>query len=389
MTGWRGALLWKRLWKELAKQLRAELAIARSSLDTVERERESRITALTAELAEKTALLTAETMAFAEMRAKSRADYEAAVAVSDAMILGLGKALATERAAREKAEKHREEDLASFIRTNQACVLERDAEEERADQAERERDTALARVKEWEQAYDSNGFGPQNPSEVQVFLRERDRVNGQVAALRVSAAESALASARELSTERYQELCRQAQRAADAETALEGAHMTATKHPNEQTGFEIAREIAAARRHPAPVAVLPPISGSDEAIVGALIDARTPPSKPMPAPVAAPERGTRDVVETAIDLTKDDKHSRWNALMARTAELPVTVMATSEYPSPAPCSGCAAARELLGQALMVLVHWNNYQAEEGRSYIPEDENAAVLLRIQAWLKERP
>ena len=65
---------------ELAKQLRAELAIARSSLDTVERERESRIAALTAELEQ----------------------AKAYAAKADEALLDCATAHATERAARDR-----------------------------------------------------------------------------------------------------------------------------------------------------------------------------------------------------------------------------------------------------------------------------------------------
>lgn len=55
-------------------------------------------------------------------------------------------------------------------------------------------------------------------------------------------------------------------------------------------------------------------------------------------------------------------------------ELPVTVMATtSKYPSPAPCSGCAAARELL-----VLWYHNRAETESGE---------LIEVATQNWLKE--
>lgn len=38
----------------------------------------------------------------------------------------------------------------------------------------------------WREAYDPSPFGPQTPDEVSVFLRERDHVNGQCAALKIA-----------------------------------------------------------------------------------------------------------------------------------------------------------------------------------------------------------
>ncbi|HEX5011677.1 MAG TPA: hypothetical protein VFY71_14890 [Planctomycetota bacterium] len=329
----------------------------------------------------------------------------------------LQKDLATERAARERAEK----EAAQYKLWLDETSKSHDATNAHLERAEHERDTALARVKELEAS--NRALRMTNRVEEADADDQRERR---------TAAETALASARELlvrvqawhawpdptepgpepgvcllnavdawltshpapvaahcqecvelgacpaEAERLFEESGDDEPEEDAESLIERLDeaLCSLLHTGGEIGEHSPRthlDLFYAKQAESPVAVLPPISESDEAIVGALIDARTPPSKPMPAPVAAPERGKRDVVETAIDLTKDDKHSRWNALMARTAELPVTVMATSEYPSPAPCSGCAAARELL-----VLWYHNRAETESGE---------LIEVATQNWLKE--
>jgi len=58
-------------------------------------------------------------------------------------------------------------------------------------------------------------------------------------------------------------------------------------------------------------------------------------------------RGTRDVVETAIDISKADKRRTWAEAVACTAELPVSVMASSKGPSRELRAALAAAQESL------------------------------------------
>lgn len=49
----------------------------------------------------------------------------------------------------------------------------------------------------------------------------------------------------------------------------------------------------------------------------------------------------------------------------------------------------ADANALLDQARRVLVDWNNYQASEGLTHVPEDETASCLDKLEAYLAGRP
>lgn len=80
------------------------------------------------------------------------------------------------------------------------------------------------------------------------------------------------------------------------------------------------RKLLTSHPAPAPVAVPPPVSKSDEDVVGALIEARTPASKPMATPVAAPCAGCEAAKELLEDMSCRveiddcglfDRHESW------------------------------------------------------------------------------
>ncbi len=87
-----------------------------------------------------------------------------------------------------------------------------------------------------------------------------------------------------------------------AETALASARKSLSKNAYKMPVSVFAEVFDALTSHPAPVAILPPVSESDEAIVGALIAARTQMPKPMAAPVADTFGTPVNRTTTASDL---------------------------------------------------------------------------------------
>lgn len=151
--------------------------------------------------------------------------------------------------------------------------------------------------------------------------------------------DAALALSLALSTERYQELCRQSQRAIDAETALASARelllrfmANTTLHNNE------------------------PLWEGLELDIRAWLTSH-------PAPVAAPRS------ESRCALSINGQHD-WYCKLCMSA------------PVAAQCSGCAAARELLASIVTY--------AREDRAETPGVTRLArALVRAEAWLKEHP
>jgi len=71
----------------------------------------------------------------------------------------------------------------------EACVASSSGIAQMLGRVEIERDELRAEVSAWRAAYDNVDFGPQTPEEVPVFLRERDKVNGEQASVKVASLE--------------------------------------------------------------------------------------------------------------------------------------------------------------------------------------------------------
>lgn len=295
----------------------------------------------------------------------------------------LQEQLATELAARERAEKRAEYAAISCKRLQS------------------ERDTALAQVKELEAAHAElidmckHGIDAHRAAETALATERasREQAEEKLAewqeAFRFDSADKVLARVQELIEQYNSKHAAWVQRGDELEAA-ETALASARRYLSSEIGTPDRETLLVLlTSHPAPVAARERFAAKVAEIEKAYEGEEFPGVLTShPAPAAAPERSTRDVVETAIDLAKSDKHSRWNDLVARTAELPVTVMATSAYPVAAPSLLSAAGKvtqlwadlssqELYGEALDELMQDDRQELEDAMQALRDAEAAPV------------